>query len=155
MGTNFYCRKINQHKRKELLDKFDQLHKDLVASIEHPSMDYKSILNNFLWENDSREDEIHLGKRSAGWQFLWDYHDGRYFEPTLKSIRKFLSQPDMVIYNEYGRTLTVEQFLEDEVKDWLYKTDKLKDGSEDNYLYWWKYYFISDGLRFAKFENFS
>ena len=154
MGTNFYCRRTNQATRNELRIKFDKLHTDLVKCIDSVKPNYCQVLNEFLWDNEDLEQEIHLGKRSAGWQFLWDYHDGIYFKPTLESIKEFLSQDDMVIYNEYGEKFTLEQFINEEVGPSLYKDERHSDGSEDM-ITWHNYYFTNDGLRFSKFEDFS
>lgn len=154
MGTNFYCRRINQATRDELRIKFDKLHEDLVKCIDNVIPNYSQVLNEFLWDNEDLEQEIHLGKRSCGWQFLWDYHNGIYFKPTLESIKEFLSQDDIVIYNEYGEKFTLEQFINEEVGSSLYKDEQHSDGSED-ITNWNNYYFTNDGLRFSKFEDFS
>ena len=117
---------------------------------------YESIINDFLWDNRDLEQEIHLGKRSYGWQFLWDYHNGIYFQPTLESIKKFLSQDELVIYDEYGEKFTLDQFINEEVGSSLYKDKNHTDGLGDPSLIdWHKYYFTNDGLRFSKYEDFS
>ena len=85
---------------------------------------------------------------------MWDYHDGIYFKPTLESIKEFLSQDDIVIYNECGEKFTLEQFINEEVGPSLYKDERHSDGSEDM-ITWHNYYFTNDGLRFSKFEDFS
>lgn len=156
MGTNFYCRRINKEARDELKIKFDKLHSDLIESINDIQLNYRDIINNFLWDNEGIEQEIHLGKRSCGWQFLWDYHNGIYFQPTLESIKKFLSQDGLVIYDEYGEKFTLDQFINEEVGSSLYKDKNHTDGFGDPSLIdWHKYYFTNDGLRFSKFEDFS
>lgn len=95
MGTNFYIRKkIEEADKKaiqELLDKDDMEGVKNYAE-EHPN-------------------EIHIGKRSYGWKFLWDAHEFRYFEPTKESLHEFLRAHD--IYDEYGRKYTFEQFIND------------------------------------------
>lgn len=154
MGTNFYCRKINQATKDELRIKFDKLHEDLIESIEDASPSYQSIINNFMWDNENLIKEIHLGKRSAGWQFLWDYHDGIYFKPTLESIKEFLSQKDIVIYDEYDTRYSLDQFINEEIGAYLY-CDANHSNGYDGSINWDEYYFTNDGLRFSKFEDFS
>lgn len=154
MGTNFYCRKINQATKDELRIKFDKLHEDLIESINDACPSYQSIINNFMWDNENLIKEIHLGKRSAGWQFLWDYHDGIYFKPTLESIKEFLSQKDIVIYDEYDARYSLDQFINEEIGAYLY-CDANHSNGYDGSINWDEYYFTNDGLRFSKFEDFS
>jgi len=105
---------------------------------------------------------IHLGKRSAGWQFLWDYpaiYNGMFkthfwelnneYKINLNTIKNFLK--DKIILDEYENRYTLDSFL-DEIKDVLYKTDDLDDGMNGEYS---TQYFISDGLRFSRFTDFS
>ena len=95
MGTNFYIRKKIKESDKrtiqELLDKDD--------------MDGVAI---YAKENPN---EIHIGKRSYGWKFLWDAHEFRYFNPDVESIHEFLRSGTIV--DEYGEEYTFEQFLDD------------------------------------------
>lgn len=96
--------------------------------------------------------EIHLGKRSGGNQFCWDWHQGVYFEPNLQSIKNFLSDPDLIIYDEYYKVLSVDEFFGDEIGEYLY-ADKDHIGL-DGLKEWKDYYFTSDNLLFARFEDF-
>lgn len=145
MGTNFYCReKLNINSRNRL----KSILKTLDICID--SNNIVEIQNNADRFIKCIPEEIHLGKRSAGWQFLWDYHNGKYFKPTLKSIKDFLK--DKEIYDEYDRYFTLDQFINDELDQFLYKNETHNDGMNSEYS---TQYFISDGLRFSKFENFS
>ena len=155
MNTNFYCRKLNQSAKDKLRIKIDKLHKDLVESIDDVIPSYNRIIDDFMCDNENLIGEIHLGKRSGGWQFLWDYHDGVYFQPTLYSIKEFLSQDGIVIYNEYGEVFTLEQFINEEAGPSLYKNENHTNESDDEFINWDDYYFTNDGLRFSKFEDFS
>lgn len=158
MGTNFYCKcKIPKHKRKDFINDLEDLNKNFIKEIDKVNPDFNDILDNFkeLLENKYNVKEIHLGKRSYGWQFLWDYHNGLYFKPTLASIKEFLNNEDLVIYNEYGEIFTVDQLFNDELKSCLYKDDTHTDGYGDPSIGdWHKHYFINDNLRFSKFEDF-
>lgn len=161
MGTNFYCKKNNTEIKKKLRDKFEELHNELLESVNFPHHDYKCIIERFLWENKNMNTEIHLGKRSGGWQFLWDYHNGRYYEPTLESIKEFLSQDNVTIYDEYGEKFTMQQFFDNEIGNTLYLREGLTDGSSINdgrdcyVIDWNRHYFKNDGLYFSKDEDFS
>lgn len=152
MGTNFYCKKIDRKRREEFSENLDYLCSYIKHKINDPCIDLKEKIQEFLEDNFEFEQEIHLGKRSYGWQFLWDYHNGKYFNPNLESIKGFLLQKDIVIYDEYGNFYTTDQLFNDEIASCLYKDSMHDDGMNGEYA---EYYFKSDGLRFSKFEDFS
>lgn len=150
MGTNFFCvEKISRKQRskiKSLLREYIGLvdKVDTVCDFHELHSKYNKMISDIIPER------VHLGKRSYGWQFLWDYHDGRYFKANLESIKKFLK--DKIIFDENKEVFSLDQFLNEEIADYLYNTDgKLYDCVE----LLPSYYFISDGLRFSKSENFS
>lgn len=154
MGTNFYLRKkISNKDKEELLSCLDSKYVELRKQINANPYGLRYALDDFCYEvtNDSCSyyNDIHIGKRSAGWQFLWDYHKGRYFEANLESIKKFLSNPLYEIIDEYGEVFTLEQFFDKEIGKSLYEgRTGLEDGLD-------RYHFISDNLRFSICEDFS
>ena len=153
MGTNFYCRKIDRKYRKMFSKDLSALNEYILLNINNPKINLLEEVNRFISDYCDFEKEIHLGKRSYGWQFLWDYHDGKYFNSNLDSIKEFLSQDDIIIYDEYENFYEVEQLFNDELSDCLYKDAIHDDGMGGEYS---KYFFKSeDGLRFSKFEDFS
>lgn len=153
MGTNFYCRKIDRKHRKMFSKDLNALNEHISLNIDNPEINLLKEVNRFISAYRDFEKEIHLGKRSYGWQFLWDYHDGKYFNSNLDSIKEFLSQDDIVIYDEYGNFYEVEQLFNDELANYLYKDAMHDDGMDGEYS---EYYFKSeDGLRFSKFEDFG
>lgn len=93
MGTNYYLRpKVSsetKNKIKELvdLDKFEEI---------------KDIL--------SQHEDIHIGKQSGGWKFLWDVHYFNYFEPSKEAIIEWLKTG--IIFDEYGDKYTLEEFFD-------------------------------------------
>ena len=151
MGTNFYY-KIPIHKRK-----VEEL-KNLIT--EEP--DFTELLNEI--EEITKNNSIHLGKRSCGWQFLWDYHNGRFYKDNLNSIKEFIDTSGGYIENEYGEKFTSDEFFNDEIKDCLYKDEKHCDSKsyQEKHPYEHHYYmpsdieFISsDNLRFSSSEDFA
>ena len=95
MGTNYYARIIPSKARKEILkkmideDHFDDI-KDEVADMYGSSDEWN--------ENHG---EIHLGKRSSGWKFLFNPNYERYYPLTKKGLMNFLKRDDVIIYTEY------------------------------------------------------
>lgn len=53
------------------------------------------------------EEEIHLGKSSWGWQFLFAYNDGDYYKDVAQ-LKDWLK--DKEIFDEYDRPVTHEDF---------------------------------------------
>lgn len=153
MGTNFYCKKLDKKYRKEFSDDLNELSQYITYNIDNIELDLVEKVKEFIESNSDLEEEIHLGKRSYGWQFLWDYHNGKYFNSNLDSIKEFLSQDGIIIYDEYGNFYEVEQLFNDELSNCLYKDAMHDDGMDGEYS---EYYFKSeDGLRFSKFEDFG
>lgn len=153
MGTNFYCRKIDRKHRKMFSKDLSALNEHILLNIDNPEVNLLEEVNRFISDYRDFEKEIHLGKRSYGWQFLWDYHDGKYFNSNLDSIKEFLSQDGIIIYDEYENFYEVEQLFNDELSNCLYNDAMHDDGMNGKYS---EYYFKSeDGLRFSKFEDFG
>jgi hypothetical protein len=85
--------------------------------------DMQSVFNEFLDGNfrasrklkeaiDEMETEIHIGKSSYGWQFLWDHNNCKYYQPTMASITKFVTEKcGGIVIDEYGAKFTWEEFL--------------------------------------------
>ena len=150
MGTNFFCvEKISRRQRskiKSLLREYIEVVDKVNTACDFHELHSK--YNEMIL--DIIPERVHLGKRSYGWQFLWDFHDGRYFKANLGSIKEFLK--DKIIVDEYGGVFSHDQFLNEEIADYLYNTDgKLHDCVK----LLPSYYFISDGLRSSKSEDFS
>lgn len=109
---------------------------------------------------DNIDVEIHLGKRSSGWQFCWEAHP-EYYEDNLQSIKKFLSKDNIVIYNEYGEEFTLDQFIKKEIGKAMYNDPENYINDEqyckkynESYIYTRPelYWTSKDGLRFQKGE---
>lgn len=154
MGTNYYLRKktsnIDKEKILSYLDsEYEKLRKQVSINIYDLDMSLEDFCYEIKLNNAPYIEEIHIGKRSYGWQFLWDYHNSKYYQANLEDIKKFLSNPDYEIVDEYGETYTFEQFFNEEVGKSLYEG---RNGLEEGLS---SYFFISDGLRFSNYEDFS
>jgi hypothetical protein len=152
MGTNFYYKIPLKKRDKEVLHKMiDEL----------PGCGFYNLKEKLSeFEEGS---VIHLGKRSCGWQFLWDYHNGRYYGSSLKSIKKYLNDRNGWIENEYGEKFTTEEFFNDEIVDCLYLDEKHCDAHQyykthpEEHCHYNinRHEFKSnDGLRFSYDEDF-
>lgn len=100
MGTNFYLRKkLSQEQRKEIDKAFDE--------------------EDFNKVRELLPKDIHIGKRSGGWKFLWDAHYFKYFEPTKDALMKWLQSGK--ILDEYGDEFTFDEFINEEIKGFIDK----------------------------------
>lgn len=107
MGTNFYARRIPTQEEKEkllkVIGKDNRKEIDKIVSKIYPI--------------------YHLGKRSSGWDFLWntnaheEWNGKEYitvtpYPLTKKGILEFCLRSDIIIENEYGKIISAEDFLE-------------------------------------------
>lgn len=92
MGTNFYVKTKLTSKQK------DEIRHYLLE-------DRYDIIKALL---DEVED-IHIGKQSAGWKFLWDVNNFKYFGKSKQEMFDWLKDKDII--DEGNRHYTFEQFL--------------------------------------------
>ena len=94
MGTNYYARILPTLEEKENLKKL--IDSDNFYTIE------KEVQR--LYGESTEYDkgaEIHLGKRSGGWKFLFNPNYERYYKLTKEGLKEFLNKPNVIIYSEY------------------------------------------------------
>ena len=113
MGSNFY----RIPKEEEMTKRHVQLYEDVRRIKLTPS----NIENEFKesiegsWETESVWDKfvggtkIHLGKRSAGWKFLWNFNENKHYS-NKEDLLNFLRSGRIV--DEYGSEENVEEFIE-------------------------------------------
>jgi len=153
MGTNFYyCYKVTEEKHKTL--------QDYLEAREYKVL--KEILEDYT-------KEYHIGKRSAGWQFLFEPTYDRTtcrrnspWEENLESIKEFLKRDDIDIYDEYDNHYTSDSFWE-EISPWLYRDENYMNIADYHKKYPeepFGYHEINtehtskDGLRFSNYVDF-
>lgn len=108
MGTNFYA-VLPVRNRKLINEEINKLIN--LAKDEDDFSLVKEQLNHINNVINANYTEIHLGKRSAGWAFLWDTNELKYYEPSLESIRKFIQDSKATIINEYREIFSWDEFL--------------------------------------------
>ena len=96
MGTNYYARIIPSKKRKDYLKKL--INEDKFIEINN---ELESMYGRYSDDKTSEVSEIHLGKRSAGWKFLFNPNYEKYYPLTREGLMNFLKREDVVIYSEY------------------------------------------------------
>ena len=146
MGTNFYARIIPKE------EDIKRVHRIIDGYLTGNMLE---IDDDILKDSVQK---IHLGKRSCGWQFLWQANP-KYYQDNLESIKEFLSRDNIIIYNEYEERFTFEKFLDKEIGYCLYNDPEYfmngrqyaekHNESFDDFGEWT----TEDGLRFVK-EDF-
>lgn len=115
MGTNYYRipTASEMEERKSRLQK-------RIAEMEMEPSDIERNFNTIptdesSWDYDSPWTEfisgtnIHLGKRSGGWKFLWNFHNDKYFTDK-ESLFAFIRSGRIV--NEYGEEINQDEFIQ-------------------------------------------
>ena len=113
MGTNYY--RVPTH--EEMLRKQQTLIQQVTSmdmSMENLERGMKYISPTKDWEWFSpwemfiESTNIHLGKRSSGWKFCWNFHKYKYYNDK-ESLLEFIRSGRIV--NEYGEEINVEDFI--------------------------------------------
>ena len=123
MDTNFYRipTEDEMNARKELLIKRINDMELTIANIEGefcyivpndtpndvPFVNCYSVISP--WDEFLDEMKIHLGKRSAGWKFTWNFHKNKYYSD--KEVLLAFIRSGRVI-DEYGELIENEEFIE-------------------------------------------
>lgn len=122
MGTNFYARIIPSKERKEKLKKL--IDENYFDDIQSEVADMYGSSDEW----DENHGEIHLGKRSGGWKFLFNPNYERYYSLTKEGLMNFLKRDDVIIYTEYF------SFRKDNTHSKYEYTDN-PDSSKSEYLW--------------------
>ncbi len=114
MGTNYY----RIPKASEIEQRKERLKAQIDSMPITPSFienDFRFIDNpNDEWSSLSPWDEfvdgtnIHLGKRSSGWKFCWNFHNNQYYKDK-ESLLNFIRSGRVV--DEYGDEMDREEFI--------------------------------------------
>lgn len=116
MSTNYYIRKkMNRQQQDKLVDMI----------IDRNLEEAKSYLNDEFGK-------IHLGKRSGGWEFRWNFNAGKYYT-SGKELIDVLKSGEYTILDEYDREYSFDAFW-NEISDWI-KTSEDDDLIDLAYFY--------------------
>jgi len=112
MGTNYYKIPTEEEmtKRKEKLIQ-DVTNIELTPINIERNFD-EPIEGTWNWDNAWNrfidESRIHLGKRSGGWKFTWNFHNDKYYS-NKEELLSFIRSGRVV--NEYGDLIDNEEFI--------------------------------------------
>lgn len=85
-----------------------------------------------------KEERLHIGKSSAGWCFSLAVYRAEYDDPTHPKDwgewLAMLKRPDVVIANEYGDTVALEEFVKTVTeRSWLGDGGLLRHDPHERY----------------------
>ena len=147
MGTNYYWRPlITEQQREEIINKTKSV-KTLQELKDF--IDGYTPINNLPY--DLNACEIHIGKSSGGWQFLFNLTIQRCTSLNREDMTDWLNSG--IIYNEYGDIISVNDFwriVDSKKNDWDY-SEYYKTHPEESWLNRGKDQHIN-GLRFTTEE---
>lgn len=115
MGTNYYRiptaeemeqRRIRLQVRIIGLKITPDLIESNFAYIEDPSDQWTKLSP---WDEFIDGTKIHLGKRSSGWKFLWNWNHRKYYKKK-EDLLAFISSGRVV--DEYGMEQSQDEFVE-------------------------------------------
>jgi len=121
MGTNYYA----------IPKATDDLKGKIIDKVNEGDFDYARKL---------MPDEVHIGKSSAGWQFMFNHNNWKYFKSTRDHLELFLKICN--IKDEYDRAISYDDFWE--------MVEMKKDAKADH-----QYCSVYFGLQFSNSTDFS
>ena len=112
MGTNYY-RIPTQLEMEERKAKLIKDIADLDMSPSNIESEFRQYGDSWdmesAWDIFTKETSIHLGKRSGGWKFCWNFHNNKYYSNKEELIQFVLSGR---VVNEYGDEIEPQEFLD-------------------------------------------
>ena len=99
MGTNYY----RIPTQLEMEERKAKLIKDIT------DLDMNPLNMESVWDRFTEGTSIHLGKRSGGWKFCWNFHNNKYYKDR-DSLLDFIRSGRVI--DEYGKVWNAEQFID-------------------------------------------
>jgi hypothetical protein len=113
MGTNYY-RIPTEEEMKRKKGVLEERVKDIPMSALVIESNFQYLETDSEWEKMSPWDEfvnktnIHVGKRSSGWVFCWNFNKNTFYSDK-EELLAFIRSGRIV--NEYGEEIEVEEFI--------------------------------------------
>ena len=112
MSTNYYRIPKQKVVREKYLELVEQISYMDIFSPEQIYNEFRTIEKGFErwnpWDNFIDGLNIHIGKRSGGWKFLWNFQDGKFYT-NKEELLKFIRSGRVV--DEYGELQDTEEFV--------------------------------------------
>jgi hypothetical protein len=166
MSTNYYRIPKASEVRVKYLDLVDKINGLDIWSPENIYNEFKTIEKGFerwsAWDEFIDGLKTHIGKRSGGWKFLWDFQEGRFYT-NKEELLKFIRSGRVV--DEYGELQDTEEFIkmalewgqpDGHIYDKNYLDEQMRSTNYRPFTDMSKYYDKEiDGLRVSSTAEFS
>lgn len=175
MGTNYYARIIPTEEQKNKLKKYID-ENDFTNIKKYVSKLYNTTGYVCSSDDNTLGGEVHLGKRSCGWKFLWNpnwykkykghtelvekengtesvrwvsdgYDIVKYYDLTKDSIKEFIDKENIEIYDEYDEKQDKEEFWKMAIS-WGYEEGN--EGWDDESYEQWE---IENGPNYKPYDH--
>lgn len=112
MSTNYYRLPKQKVVREKYLNLVEQINDLDIFSPENICDEFRTIEKGFerwsAWDEFLDGMKIHIGKRSSGWKFLWNFQDNKFYS-NKEELLKFIRSGRIV--DEYGELQDTEEFI--------------------------------------------
>ena len=162
MSTNYYRIPLEE----EMVSRQERLAQQIVELDISP----RAISQGFAFENPGSWDRyspwdsfvedtlVHVGKRSVGWKFHWNFHNDKYYKDKA-SLEEFVKSGRVV--DEYGSEIDPREFLQMAYEWWDedgWDNETFYEAHPDQRLSWIDYSKHKDryvdGLRISSSTDF-
>jgi hypothetical protein len=114
MGTNFYRIPKSSDiviRHQKLYEKVSKLDLWDVSKIKCNFSEPKENGFEFqsIWDDFIEDMNVHLGKRSMGWKFCWNFHKNKHYS-NKEELLSFIRSGRVI--DEYGDLQDTEEFIE-------------------------------------------
>ena len=112
MSTNYYRIPNQKVVREKYLNLVEQVSDMDIFSPSDVYNEFRTTEKGFErwspWDEFIDGLKIHIGKRSSGWKFLWNFNDDKYYS-NKEQLFKFIRSGRIV--DEYGELQDTEEFI--------------------------------------------
>ena len=163
MSKNYFRVPKQKVVRKKYLDLVEQISDMDILSPGQIYDEFRTIEKGFErwspWDVFIDGLNIHIGKRSSGWKFLWNFQDNKYYT-NKEELLNFIRSGRVV--DEYGELQDTEEFIKMAL-DWgqpdgyIFNQELVSHNHEFNHLSHISSYYDKeiDGLRVSSHTEFS
>ena len=161
MSTNYYKILKPSEVRTKYLDLVEKINDLDIWSPEKIYNEFRTTKKGFerwsVWDEFLDGMKIHVGKRSSGWKFLWNFQDNKFYT-NKEELLTFIRSGRIV--DEYGELQNTEEFIKMALEwgqpDGYIVNQEYYDNQKPNYSFDMLHYDKEvDGLRVSSHTEFS
>jgi len=112
MSTNYYKIPKTTEVRERYVKLVEEISNLDIWSPENIYNEFRTTEKGFerwsAWDEFLDGMKIHIGKRSGGWKFLWNFQDNKFYS-NKEELLKFIRSGRIV--DEYGELQDTEEFI--------------------------------------------